>query len=69
MTVHTIKRTVDMQVIADWVEPRSRVLDLGCGRGVLLDSLVPATSAAYRTTTTTAPTAPARSRRLPMPPA
>lgn len=40
MTVHTIKRTVDMQVIADWVEPRSRVLDLGCGRGVLLESLV-----------------------------
>lgn len=29
-----------MQIIADWVEPRSRVLDLGCGRGVLLDSLV-----------------------------
>ena len=35
-----VKRTVDMQIIADWVEPRSRVLDLGCGRGVLLDSLV-----------------------------
>lgn len=34
------KRTVDMQVIGDWVEPRSRVLDLGCGRGVLLDYLV-----------------------------
>ena len=34
------KRTVDMQTIADWVEPRSRVLDLGCGRGVLLESLV-----------------------------
>jgi methionine biosynthesis protein MetW len=33
------KRSVDMQVIADWVEPRSRVLDLGCGRGVLLESL------------------------------
>ncbi|HEX2100905.1 MAG TPA: methionine biosynthesis protein MetW [Candidatus Synoicihabitans sp.] len=40
MTVHTIKRTVDMQVIADWVAPNSRVLDLGCGRGVLLASLV-----------------------------
>jgi methionine biosynthesis protein MetW len=35
-----VKRTVDMQIIADWVEPRSRVLDLGCGRGVLLDLLV-----------------------------
>jgi methionine biosynthesis protein MetW len=34
------KRTVDMQVIGDWVEPRSRVLDLGCGRGVLLEYLV-----------------------------
>jgi methionine biosynthesis protein MetW len=33
------KRTVDMQIIGDWVEPASRVLDLGCGRGVLLDYL------------------------------
>jgi methionine biosynthesis protein MetW len=35
-----VKRTVDMQIITDWVEPRSRVLDLGCGRGVLLEALV-----------------------------
>ena len=34
------KRTVDMQVIGDWVEAHSRVLDLGCGRGELLDYLV-----------------------------
>ncbi len=35
-----VKRTVDMQIIGDWVEPATRVLDLGCGRGVLLDYLV-----------------------------
>lgn len=40
MSKPTVKRTVDMQIIADWIEPRSRVLDLGCGRGVLLESLV-----------------------------
>lgn len=34
------KRTVDMQIIGEWVEPRARVLDLGCGRGALLDYLV-----------------------------
>jgi methionine biosynthesis protein MetW len=33
------KRTVDMRVIGDWVETHSRVLDLGCGRGELLDYL------------------------------
>jgi methionine biosynthesis protein MetW len=40
VTKPAAKRTVDMQILADWVEPRSRVLDLGCGRGALLDSLV-----------------------------
>jgi methionine biosynthesis protein MetW len=34
------KRTVDMQIIGDWVEPNTRVLDLGCGSGLLLDYLV-----------------------------
>jgi methionine biosynthesis protein MetW len=34
------KRTVDMQIIGDWVEPGTRVLDLGCGSGALLDYLV-----------------------------
>lgn len=34
------KRTVDMQIIGDWVDPQTRVLDLGCGAGALLDYLV-----------------------------
>jgi methionine biosynthesis protein MetW len=29
-----------MKIIGDWVEPNTRVLDLGCGRGALLDYLV-----------------------------
>ncbi len=35
-----VKRTVDMEIIGDWVEPGTRVLDLGCGSGALLDYLV-----------------------------
>ena len=34
------KRTVDMQIIGELVAPGARVLDLGCGRGALLDYLV-----------------------------
>jgi methionine biosynthesis protein MetW len=30
------KRTIDMQIIGEWVEPKARVCDLGCGRGALL---------------------------------
>jgi methionine biosynthesis protein MetW len=40
MTKLVEKRTVDMQIIGDWVEPNTRVLDLGCGPGALLDYLV-----------------------------
>ncbi|MSU23775.1 MAG: methyltransferase domain-containing protein [Opitutus sp.] len=40
MTQLVVKRTVDMEIIGDWVEPHTRVLDLGCGPGVLLDYLV-----------------------------
>jgi methionine biosynthesis protein MetW len=39
MTPAAAKRTIDMQVLADWIEPEARVLDLGCGRGVLLEFL------------------------------
>ena len=31
---------VDLQMIADMIEPHSRVLDVGCGDGTLLDYLV-----------------------------
>ena len=31
---------VDLQLIADMVEPNTRVLDIGCGDGALLDHLV-----------------------------
>ncbi len=36
------KRTVDMEIIGEWVEPQSRVVDLGCGRGELMAYLVQA---------------------------
>ncbi|MCC5021912.1 MAG: methyltransferase domain-containing protein [Candidatus Synoicihabitans palmerolidicus] len=39
MSLRATKRTVDLQVITAWVTPSSRVLDLGCGRGVLLQEL------------------------------
>ncbi len=34
-----IKRETDLQIISGWIEPGSRVLDLGCGRGILLEHL------------------------------
>ncbi len=39
MSLRSSKRTVDQQVITDWVTPSSAVLDLGCGWGVLLQEL------------------------------
>ncbi|NCG09066.1 MAG: methyltransferase domain-containing protein [Verrucomicrobia bacterium] len=40
MNPHSKKRQVDFQVIARWVNAGDRVLDLGCGRGILLESLM-----------------------------
>jgi methionine biosynthesis protein MetW len=37
--LHSIKRETDLQIISEWIEPKSRVLDLGCGRGILLEQL------------------------------
>ncbi len=34
------RRQVDFQIIADWVAPGDRILDLGCGRGVLIEYLM-----------------------------
>lgn len=39
MNPHTKKRQVDFQIIAQWVREGERVLDLGCGRGILLEYL------------------------------
>jgi methionine biosynthesis protein MetW len=34
------KMRFDLQIIASWIEPRSRVIDLGCGEGDLLKFLM-----------------------------
>ncbi|HLI12252.1 MAG TPA: methionine biosynthesis protein MetW [Alphaproteobacteria bacterium] len=36
----TVNLRLDLQIIADMVEPRTRVLDIGCGDGALLEHLV-----------------------------
>ncbi|HAV13228.1 MAG TPA: methionine biosynthesis protein MetW [Opitutae bacterium] len=39
MNPNSKKRQVDFQVIAQWVNDGDRVLDLGCGKGILLEYL------------------------------
>jgi methionine biosynthesis protein MetW len=39
MPRHQIKRETDLQIIGSWIAAGQRVLDLGCGRGVLLEHL------------------------------
>ena len=34
-----LKRKTDFQIISEWIAPGSRVLDLGCGRGVFAERL------------------------------
>lgn len=34
------KRATDEQIISQWISEESHVLDLGCGRGILLESLI-----------------------------
>lgn len=40
MKRQAIKRETDLQIMSDWIEPGTRVLDLGCGRGIMLEHLV-----------------------------
>jgi len=39
MQPHKIKRETDIQIITGWIEKGQRVLDIGCGRGILLEHL------------------------------
>ena len=40
MQRHKIKRQTDFQIISGWISEGQRVLDIGCGRGVLLEHLM-----------------------------
>lgn len=40
MSRQQIKRETDLLILSDWISPKCRVLDLGCGRGVLLEHLI-----------------------------
>jgi methionine biosynthesis protein MetW len=38
-SAHSLTIRKDFQIISDWVKPQSRVLDLGCGDGTLMNHL------------------------------
>ena len=40
MTGHHSQMRYDLEIIASWIEPGSRVVDLGCGEGDLLQHLI-----------------------------
>lgn len=40
MQRHQIKRKTDVQIITEWIDEGQRVLDIGCGRGILLEHLI-----------------------------
>ena len=40
MQRHQIKRETDFQIISEWIAEGQRVLDIGCGRGILLEHLM-----------------------------
>lgn len=40
MSRNDIKRQTDQQIISEWIGEGERVLDLGCGRGILLEHLL-----------------------------
>ena len=39
MNRRVIKREVDYQIINEWIRPKDNILDLGCGKGNLLEKL------------------------------
>ena len=39
MPRHKTKRETDLQIITGWISEGQRVLDIGCGRGILLEHL------------------------------
>ena len=39
ITRSDVKKEADLKIIGDWVSSHEKVLDLGCGRGILLEHL------------------------------